>query len=185
MRRNQTALKSRTKYLNRIAYLIATKRNTLKRLALKGSVQIKRRVKSMKSANRKLPQRSSARGTRKSAGKRMHRSVSAIHCLGSIRENFEIIICTYFHQQGARHRTRDCNGNNSDVELPKNIAKRRVQHMNAPPYRSNRRVSKVQYYANYGNSLVTSPSAPFKLQLNVCIILFTIYRVGRVVIIRR
>lgn len=77
-RRNRTALKSRSRYLNRIAYLIATKRNTLKRLALKGSVQFRRRIKSLKSANRKLQQRSSTRGTRKSSGKRMHRNVSGM-----------------------------------------------------------------------------------------------------------
>lgn len=68
--RSRTALKIRSRYLNRIAYLIATKRNTLKRLALKGSVQITRRVKSVKSVNRKMP-RSSARSSRK--GKRLNR----------------------------------------------------------------------------------------------------------------
>lgn len=68
--RNRAALKIRSRYLNRIAYLIATKRNTLKRLALKGSVQAPRRMKSVKSMNRKLP-RSSARSSRK--GKRSGR----------------------------------------------------------------------------------------------------------------
>lgn len=46
-------IKPRTIYHNRIAYLIATKRNKLKRLALKGSGQIERRVKSAK-LSRKL-----------------------------------------------------------------------------------------------------------------------------------
>lgn len=91
-RRNRTALKSRSRYLNRIAYLIATKRNTLKRLALKGSVHIKRRVKSVKSANRKLQQRSAARGTRKSTGKRMHRNVSEIRISGCFGRIFTIFV---------------------------------------------------------------------------------------------
>lgn len=69
--RNRPSLKSRSRYMNRIAYLIATKRKTLKRLALKGSVQtISRRVKSLKSVNRKMP-RSSARSSRKN--KRLNR----------------------------------------------------------------------------------------------------------------
>lgn len=68
-RRNRTGIKSRTKYLNRIAYLIATKRNTLKRLALKGSPRMSRRVKVN---NRKL-QRPSLRPNRKGPSKRTGR----------------------------------------------------------------------------------------------------------------
>lgn len=67
-------IKSR-RYLNRIAYLIATKRNTLKRLALKGSSRTTRRVRSVKSTNRKL-HRSSFRQPRKNNGKRINRIVS-------------------------------------------------------------------------------------------------------------
>lgn len=65
------AIKPRTIYANRIAYLIATKRNTLKRLALKGAAHTerRRRVKST-SSNRKL----SLRITRKGGGKRLGRS---------------------------------------------------------------------------------------------------------------
>lgn len=68
-------IKSRSRYLNRIAYLIATKRNTLKRLALKGSARTTRRVRSIKSNTRKL-QRSSFRQPRKSNGKRVNRMVN-------------------------------------------------------------------------------------------------------------
>lgn len=71
--RNRTTVKSRSRYLNRIAYLIATKRNTLKRLALKGSAHITRRVRSVKCNNRKL-HRSSFRQPRK-GGKRVNRMV--------------------------------------------------------------------------------------------------------------
>lgn len=56
-------MKPRTIYANRIAYLIATKRNTLKRLALRGAAQTERRVKF---GSRKM----SARITRKGNGKR-------------------------------------------------------------------------------------------------------------------
>lgn len=80
--RNFIGMKAHSKYVNRIAYLIATKRNILKRLALKGSVRIKRRVKSsLNGANRKLQQRLSARSSRRSTGKRMHRHVSEIRFL--------------------------------------------------------------------------------------------------------
>lgn len=72
--RNRTMIKSRSRYLNRIAYLIATKRNTLKRLALKGSARTTRRVRSIKSSARKL-HRSSFRQPRKSNGKRVNRMV--------------------------------------------------------------------------------------------------------------
>lgn len=72
--RNRTMIKSRSRYLNRIAYLIAMKRNTLKRLALKGSMRTTRRVRSMKSNNRKL-HRSSFRQPRKTNGKRVNRMV--------------------------------------------------------------------------------------------------------------
>lgn len=73
--RNRTMIKTRSRYLNRIAYLIATKRNTLKRLALKGSNRTTRRVRSIKSTQRKL-QRSSIRQPRKNNGKRINRMVS-------------------------------------------------------------------------------------------------------------
>lgn len=59
-------MKPRTIYPNRIAYLIATKRNTLKRLALRGAAHTERRVKSAKFGSRKM----SARITRKGNGKR-------------------------------------------------------------------------------------------------------------------
>lgn len=74
--RNRTMIKSRSRYLNRIAYLIATKRNTLKRLALKGSARATRRVRSIKTASRKLQQRSSFRQPRKGNGKRVNRMVN-------------------------------------------------------------------------------------------------------------
>lgn len=67
-------IKSRSRYLNRIAYLIATKRNTLKRLALKGSTRTTRRVRSIKCSTRKL-HRSSFRQPRKTNGKRLNRMV--------------------------------------------------------------------------------------------------------------
>lgn len=92
LRQNRVVMKARKRYLNRIAYLIATKRNTLKRLALKGSVQIRRRVKS--SANRKLQQhRSSVRGTRKSTGKRMHRSVSDFRMKTLTKNSINFVYC--------------------------------------------------------------------------------------------
>ncbi len=65
-RRPRLTMKPRTIYANRIAYLIATKRNTLKRLALRGAAQTERRVKSAKFGSRKM----SARITRKGNGKR-------------------------------------------------------------------------------------------------------------------
>lgn len=71
--RNRTLIKKR--YLNKIAYLIAMKRNTLKRLALKGSSRTTRRVRSVKSTNRKL-HRPSFRQPRKTNGKRINRMVS-------------------------------------------------------------------------------------------------------------
>lgn len=72
--RNRTMIKTRSRHLNRIAYLIATKRNTLKRLALKGSNRTTRRVRSVKSSQRKM-QRSSFRQPRKNNGKRINRMV--------------------------------------------------------------------------------------------------------------
>lgn len=68
-RRPRLTMKPRTIYANRIAYLIATKRNTLKRLALRGAAQTERRVKSAKFGSRKL----SARITRKGNGNRQGR----------------------------------------------------------------------------------------------------------------
>lgn len=63
-------MKPRTIYANRIAYLIATKRNTLKRLALKGAAHTERRRVKSTSSSRKL----SLRITRKGNGKRLGRS---------------------------------------------------------------------------------------------------------------
>lgn len=76
-RRPRLTMTPRTKYANRIAYLIATKRNTLKRLALRGAAQTERRVKSAKFGSRKM----SARITRKGNGKRPGR-------LGLVRSTF-------------------------------------------------------------------------------------------------
>lgn len=66
----------RNKYANRIAYLIATKRNTLRRLALKGASQSNRRRQStLKGTKRKAhSHRSVPRTTRSGTGlKRMGR----------------------------------------------------------------------------------------------------------------
>lgn len=73
-------VKSRSRYLNRIAYLIATKRNTLKRLALKGSARTTRRVRSIKSNNRKL-HRPPCRLPRKNGAKRINRMVRVLFAL--------------------------------------------------------------------------------------------------------
>lgn len=74
-------MKPVTVYPNRIAYLIATKRNTLKRLALKGAAHTERRVRasSSKLSARKL----GLRVTRKGAGKRGNRTktVNMFICL--------------------------------------------------------------------------------------------------------
>lgn len=63
-RRKRIKITPRTVYPNRIAYLIATKRNKLKRMALRGSVQMDRRVKSSKLDHRTL----SIQITRKGVG---------------------------------------------------------------------------------------------------------------------
>lgn len=70
------------------------------------------------------------------------------------------LICKFFNfclsnKQNGRTKSRDCNGNNSESELPKNLAKRRQQsHFNVPSYRPTRRVNKTQlhktFYANCG-----------------------------------
>lgn len=78
-RRRQITMKPRTIYANRIAYLIATKRNTLKRLALKGAAHTERRVKSSKLNNRNL-KRNPTRLTRKGSGKRTGR-MNVMHFL--------------------------------------------------------------------------------------------------------
>lgn len=82
-------MKPRTIYANRIAYLIATKRNTLKRLALMGAANTERRIKSAnKMGGRKL-QRSSVRITRKGNGKRAGRSNNVmVDCFVVIDNNF-------------------------------------------------------------------------------------------------
>lgn len=66
-------MKPRTIYANRIAYLIATKRNTLKRLALMGAANTERRIKSANKLGGRKLQRSSVRITRKGSGKRAGR----------------------------------------------------------------------------------------------------------------
>lgn len=90
--RNRTMIKSRSRYLNRIAYLIATKRHTLKRLALKGSVRTTRRVRSVKSTTRKL-HRPSFRQPRKTNGKRINRMVSIEF---DLKNAFGDILCSLF-----------------------------------------------------------------------------------------
>lgn len=85
-------IKSRSRYLNRIAYLIATKRNTLKRLALKGSARTTRRVRSIKSNTRKL-HRSAFRQPRRNIGKRVNRMVNfQISRLSFIRSLVHLLI---------------------------------------------------------------------------------------------
>lgn len=72
--------------------------------------------------------------------------------------NFQFSLCTRkrtIQNQNSRTKSRDCNGNNSETELPKNLAKRRQQsHFNVPSYRPTRRVNKTQlhktFYANCG-----------------------------------
>lgn len=72
-RRRRVTMKPRTIYANRIAYLIATKRNTLKRLALMGAANTERRIKSANKLGGRKLQRSSVRITRKGSGKRAGR----------------------------------------------------------------------------------------------------------------
>lgn len=153
--KNRTMFKTRSRYLNRIAYLIATKRNTLKRLALKGSIRTTRRVRSVKSNTRKL-QRSTFRPPRKANGKRLNRMVWTRFgvAIFIVWNYYEIFQFSSFWQN-SRTKSRDCNGNNSETELPKNLAKRRQQsHFNIPSYRVNRRFNKANlhktFYANCG-----------------------------------
>ncbi|XP_037046872.1 DDB1- and CUL4-associated factor 5 [Bradysia coprophila] len=114
-RRPRLAVIPRTIYANRIAYLIATKRNTLKRLALRGAAQTERRVKSAKFGSRKM----SARITRKGNGKRPGRL--GLNC---------------------RKRSHD---NHSDNDAPhKKVPSRRtMQHLNTSNYRLFRRKTKA------------------------------------------
>ncbi|XP_059622090.1 DDB1- and CUL4-associated factor 5 [Phlebotomus argentipes] len=101
---NNPSKPPRSIYPNRIAYLIATKRNTLKRLALKGAVNTSNRVKMGKLCGRKL-KRSGFRGTRKgTSSKRVSR-----------------------HGSKTAYRRR-CTDQSTDTEVPKKATtKRRVQ----------------------------------------------------------
>lgn len=102
---NNPSKPQRSIYPNRIAYLIATKRNTLKRLALKGAVNhTSNRVKMGKLCGRKV-KRSGFRGSRKSAtSKRMGR-----------------------HGSKSAYRRR-CTDQSTDTEVPKKVTtKRRIQ----------------------------------------------------------
>uniref|UniRef100_A0A1B0DHP0 Uncharacterized protein n=1 Tax=Phlebotomus papatasi TaxID=29031 RepID=A0A1B0DHP0_PHLPP len=102
---NNPSKPPRSIYPNRIAYLIATKRNTLKRLALKGAVNhTSNRVKMGKLCGRKV-KRSGFRGSRKSAtSKRMGR-----------------------HGSKSAYRRR-CTDQSTDTEVPKKVTtKRRIQ----------------------------------------------------------
>lgn len=53
-RRNRSAIKTRAKYINRIPLLIASKRGTLKRLALRGTMSRSRRIRIIKPNERQL-----------------------------------------------------------------------------------------------------------------------------------
>lgn len=72
--------------MNRIQYLIASKRKRLKRLALKGSVQTTRRRKSTIVNNRKLP-RNSQRGNNNSAQRGNNNSTQRGNNNGTQRGN--------------------------------------------------------------------------------------------------
>lgn len=67
-RRGRYTVKPRTIYANRIAYLIATKRNTLKRLALKGAAH-RLMYRTTKRVGRKTTMRMTRSGTGKRAGR--------------------------------------------------------------------------------------------------------------------
>jgi WD repeat-containing protein 22 len=113
----------RTKYRNRIAYLIATKRNRLKRLALKGANQRTSRANRLKSkfGPRNHAKRSAAaqRPSRKGPGKRIRR-------LSSNKHNKRPVS----HEQ------------TSDSEVPKSKKRRLQPNLTAAIYRSLRRKSK-------------------------------------------
>lgn len=70
--KTNTASQQRTRYRNRIAYLIATKRNKLKRLALRGTTKTSRRTITKYRANNKRAERSH-RSTRKAVSKRLRK----------------------------------------------------------------------------------------------------------------
>lgn len=81
-RNDKQTVQQRTRYRNRIAYLIATKRKKLKRLALKGSPRVLRRTAINKYNKTNKPTKkkrvSHRTQTRKIAGKRF-RKVSSVH----------------------------------------------------------------------------------------------------------
>ncbi|XP_055551183.1 DDB1- and CUL4-associated factor 5 [Wyeomyia smithii] len=119
----------RTKYRNRIAYLIATKRNRLKRLALKTAANARatnrRTITKAKYGLRNQPKRSglgALRSSRKGIGKRNRR-------LSTSKYNKR---CPVSHEQ------------TSDSEVSKSTKKRRMQttNLNLAVYRTYRRKSK-------------------------------------------
>ncbi|XP_065081570.1 uncharacterized protein LOC135704072 [Ochlerotatus camptorhynchus] len=117
----------RTKYRNRIAYLIATKRNRLKRLALKTAntrVLNRRTITKGKYGLRNQPKRpglGALRTTRKGIGKRNRRLSTSKYSKRPVS-----------HEQ------------TSDSEVPKSTKKRRLQttNLNLAVYRTFRRKSK-------------------------------------------
>ncbi|XP_053684779.1 DDB1- and CUL4-associated factor 5 [Sabethes cyaneus] len=119
----------RTKYRNRIAYLIATKRNRLKRLALKTAANARatnrRTITKAKYGLRNQPKRpglGALRTSRKGIGKRNRR-------LSTSKYNKR---CPVSHEQ------------TSDSEVSKSTKKRRMQttNLNLAVYRTYRRKSK-------------------------------------------
>ncbi|XP_055599396.1 DDB1- and CUL4-associated factor 5 [Uranotaenia lowii] len=118
----------RTKYRNRIAYLIATKRNRLKRLALKTAntrtVVNRRSITKSKYGLRNQPKRpglGALRSTRKGVGKRNRR-----------------LSTSKYNKRPVSHEQT------SDSEVPKSTKKRRLQttNLNLAVYRTFRRKSK-------------------------------------------
>lgn len=114
----------RTKYPNRIAYLIATKRNTLKRLALKRAANTTHRSKTSKFGYRK-GRGSNLRTTRKLSGKR------------AARQNTK--------------KTQRRSFTSNDMEISKNVTRRRIQqHLHTSSYRSFRRKYKTTSRTHFG-----------------------------------
>ncbi|XP_062534582.1 DDB1- and CUL4-associated factor 5-like isoform X1 [Armigeres subalbatus] len=117
----------RTKYRNRIAYLIATKRNRLKRLALKTAntrTPNRRTITKAKYGLRNQPKRpglGALRTTRKGIGKRNRR-----------------LSTSKYNKRPVSHEQT------SDSEVPKSTKKRRLQttNLNLAVYRTFRRKSK-------------------------------------------
>lgn len=117
----------RTKYRNRIAYLIATKRNRLKRLALKTAntrAPNRRTITKAKYGLRNQPKRpglGALRTTRKGIGKRNRR-----------------LSTSKYNKRPVSHEQT------SDSEVPKSTKKRRLQttNLNLAVYRTFRRKSK-------------------------------------------